>query len=169
VSASNHPGLEEYYRSLGLAEHAWHIGPEHPSLEELALALLETTNEARVLEVGVQAGGFAVPVVLALSGRTGFSYTGIDSLDYPNAVPLRVIAGYFSQHGVTRNLRFIESDSTAALRGLPGESFDLILLDHYKPKYPLDFFHVCARGLISGDGAIVLHDVLGHAAGPWHV
>jgi hypothetical protein len=57
--------LQQYYASLGLPEAAWLVGPEHPAIEELALAVLATTRGARILEVGVQSGGFAVPVILA--------------------------------------------------------------------------------------------------------
>lgn len=169
MSETNVQTLQQYYASLGLPEEAWHVGPEHPSIEELAIRLLATTRHARILEVGVQSGGFAVPVILASANRPGFAYTGIDSLDYTNAVPLRLIADYLATRGITQNLRFIESDSTAALRTLPAKAFDLILLDHYKPKYPLDLHEVCARGLVSDDGVIVLHDVLGHAASEWTV
>jgi len=161
--------LQQYYARLGLPEEAWHVGPEHPSLEELALRILATTERARILEVGVQSGGFAVPVVLATARRSGFAYTGIDSLDSTNAVPLRLISEYLAQHGVTEHLRFIESDSTAALRTLPQDSYDLILLDHYKPKYPIDLREVLARGLLGAGGAIVVHDVLTHAAADWKV
>lgn len=161
--------LQEYYASLGLPEAAWHVGPEHPSLEELALRLLATTRQARILEIGVQSGGFAVPVVLATAHRRGFAYTGIDSLDYTNAVPLRLIADYLAARGVTQHLRFMESDSTAALRALPPDSYDLILLDHYKPKYPVDLFEVLQRRLLNAGGAIVAHDVLAHAARDWQV
>jgi hypothetical protein len=49
--------LKEYYRSLGYPESRWHIGPEHPHLEDYAIRLLETLPRARVLEVGYQAGG----------------------------------------------------------------------------------------------------------------
>lgn len=167
MSDTDAVSLQQYYARLGLPEEAWHIGPEHPSIENLAIRLLATTRQARILEVGVQSGGFAVPVILSSAHRAGFSYTGVDSLDYTNAVPLRLIAEYLATRGITQNLRFIESDSTAALRTLVAHSFDLILLDHYKPKYPLDLYEVCARDLLNADGVIVLHDVLGHAASEW--
>jgi predicted O-methyltransferase YrrM len=161
--------LEDYYARLGLPPDAWHVGPEHPSLEELGVRLLGVTRQARILEIGVQSGGFAVPVILEMANRAGFSYTGVDSLDYTNAVPLKLVAGYLASRGVTEHLRFIEGDSTAALRTLAARSYDLILLDHYKPKYPLDLFEICARDLLSGDGAIVLHDTMAHAAAAWKV
>ena len=133
------------------------------------MRLLAATRQARILEVGVQSGGFAVPVILATAHRPGFAYTGIDSLSYTNAVPLRLISDYLATRGVTQHLQFIESDSTAALRSLPSDSYDLILLDHYKPKYPIDLYEVLRRGLPSADGVVVVHDVLTHAAREWQV
>jgi predicted O-methyltransferase YrrM len=169
VRETNSQTLQQYYASLGRPEEAWHVGPEHPSIEDLAIRLLATTRQARILEVGVQSGGFAVPVILASAHRSGFAYTGIDSLDYTNAVPLRLIADYLATRGITQTLQFIESDSTTGLRTLQPNSFDLILLDHYKPKYPRDLYEVCMRDLLSDDGVIVVHDVLGHAANEWKV
>ena len=161
--------LEEYYTRLGLPREAWHIGPEHPALEQLALRLLTSMRSARILEIGVQAGGFAVPVITAAADRPRFSYVGVDNLAYSNAVPLAHVAGYLEAQGVSGGVRFVEGDSTAMLREAAPDSFDLILLDHYKPKYPVDLHSVCARGLLSADGAIVLHDVLAHAAPEWAV
>src|SRR5688572_2578069 len=102
--------LQQYYASLGLPEEAWHVGPEHPAIEELGLAVLSTTRGARILEVGVQSGGFAVPVILASYTQVGFSYTGVDNLEYTNAVPLRLISQYLAQRGITENIRFFEGD-----------------------------------------------------------
>ncbi len=161
--------LEEYYTRLGLPRDAWHVGPEHPALEQLALRLLASMRSARILEIGVQAGGFAVPVIMAAADRPGFSYVGVDNLAYSNAVPLAHVGGYLELRGISRNVRFVEGDSTPVLREAAPASFDLILLDHYKPKYPVDLHTVCARGLLSADGAIVLHDVLAHAAPDWAV
>jgi predicted O-methyltransferase YrrM len=169
VSETNIQTLQQYYASLGLPEDAWHVGPEHPSIEELAIRLLATTRHARILEVGVQSGGFAVPVILASAHRSDFAYTGIDSLDYTNVVSLRLIADYLATRDITQKQRFIESDSTAGLRTLQPNSFDLILLDHYKPKHPRDLYEVCMRDLLSDDGVIVVHDVVGHAANEWKV
>jgi len=162
------PTLQEYYADLGLVEDAWHVGPEHPGLEELGISLLDH-GKARILEIGVQSGGFAVPVILATAGRPGFSYVGVDNLEYTNAVPLRLVAGYLALHGVTENVEFFEGDSARVLAQVRPDSFDLILIDHYKPKYPLDLFTVCERGLLSQNGRIVLHDVLTHAAPDWKV
>ncbi len=166
MSGSNIPTLAEFYQSRGLNDESWHLGPEHPALEELALRTLQGSKETRILEVGVQSGGFAVPVILAASKRSGFSYVGIDNLQYTNAVPLHMIANYLELHGITHHVRFIESDSTRILAGLNSQ-FDVILLDHYKPKYPIDLFTVLQRNLLAPGGSIILHDVLTHAASGW--
>lgn len=161
--------LSAYFQRLGLPESAWHIGPEHPGLEELGLRLLASTAHARVLEFGVQSGGFTAPVVLGSAHRRGFSYVGVDNLEYTNSVPLRLIADYLQLRGVGDRVRFIEGDSSAVLRSLGPDVYDLILLDHHKPKYPVDLYRICARGLLSADGVILLHDVLSHAAEAWSV
>lgn len=159
--------LRDYYTSLGLDEEAWHIGPEHPALEELGLALLASTRRRRILEIGVQAGGFAVPVILATAERPGFAYTGVDNLEYTNAVSLRHIVDYLAQLGVHENIQLVEGDADMVLCAARPRSFDLVLLDHYKPRYPVDLLRVCERDLLSEDGAIILHDVLTHAAAEW--
>jgi hypothetical protein len=163
------PTLQDYFRDLKLAEDAWHVGPEHPSLEDLGLALLASSPRARILEIGVQSGGFAVPVILASARRPEFSYLGVDNRQYTNAVPLTLITDYLALHGITQHVRFNEDDSSRVLKAAKAFSFDLILLDHYKPKYATDLYQICARGLVSEDGVIVLHDVLTHAASEWKV
>ena len=44
-------------------------------LEERAINLLSEMPRARVLEIGYQSGGFAVPVILAMRDRSDFSVT----------------------------------------------------------------------------------------------
>jgi hypothetical protein len=105
------PGLAEYYARSGLAAGSWLVGPEHPALEALGIRLLSNTASARILELGVQSGGFAVPVILSCAHREGFAYTGVDNLAYTNAVPLHHIADYLALHRVTHGLRFVESES----------------------------------------------------------
>jgi hypothetical protein len=161
--------LTEYYKALGLPDEAWHLGPEHPELERLALRVLGGSARARILEIGVQSGGFAVPVILDSAGRPGFSYTGVDALKYTNAVPLGLIADYLDQRRITGPIRFVEGDSTQALSAMTADSFDLILLDHYKAKYALDLHIVCARELLNAEGTIIVHDVLAHAARAWSI
>jgi predicted O-methyltransferase YrrM len=168
-SSSNVPTLVDYYDRSGLPAGAWLVGPEHPALEELGLRLLANTKSARILELGVQSGGFAVPVILAAARRERFAYTGVDNLEYTNAVPLRYIATYLGLHGVTRGLRFVEGSSGTVVQAVTAHSYDLILIDHYKPRYPIDLYAICSRQALSEDGAIVLHDVLTHAAPDWIV
>jgi len=161
--------LQDYYQNLGLPEEAWHIGPEHPGLEQFALRILATLAQARTLELGVQSGGLAVPLISGAAGRPDFSYTGVDSLEYPNAVPLRLIADYLTQAGITAPARFIESDSTRVLRTASPSSYDLIIFDHYKPKYPIDLDLVFERNVLGPGGVILLHDVLAGAKADWRV
>jgi predicted O-methyltransferase YrrM len=123
----------------------------------------------RILEIGVQSGGFAVPVILAAHHGREFSYTGVDNREYTNAVPLQLISDYLRLHDVSQGIRLIEGDSTAVIRASPPSSFDLILMDHYKPKYSYDLLHLFERDLLSDDGAVVLHDVLTHARRQWRV
>jgi hypothetical protein len=95
------PNLHHYYRSLDLPEESWHVGPEHPGLEELGIRLVMGTKQRRILEIGVQSGGFAVPVVLAVAHAGSFSYLGVDNREYTNAVPLQLVADYLELRGVT--------------------------------------------------------------------
>jgi hypothetical protein len=168
-SPSNVPSLADYYQSSGLPASSWLIGPEHPALEDLGLRLLANTNSARILELGVQSGGFAVPVILAAARRERFAYTGVDNLEYTNAVPLRHVADYLALHGVTQGLRFVEGSSGVVVQAAASHSYDLILIDHYKPRYPIDLYAICSRDVLSEGGVIVLHDVLTHAAPDWVV
>ena len=161
--------LADYYRNLGLPEESWHIGPEHPGLEEMVLRVLATLARARTLELGVQAGGLAVPLIAGAAGRPDFSYTGVDSLAYPNAVPLHLIAKYLKEAGIAAPVQFIESDSTPMLRAAAAASYDLIVFDHFKPKYPIDLFLVFERDILSAEGVIILHDVLMAARAEWRV
>lgn len=64
--------LAEYKQTLGYPPSRWHISPEHPFLERYWLGLLASMPSVRVLEVGYQAGGFAVPLILAMRERADF-------------------------------------------------------------------------------------------------
>jgi predicted O-methyltransferase YrrM len=160
--------LKEYYRSLGYPESRWHIGPEHPHLEDYAIRLLETLPRARVLEVGYQAGGFAVPLILRCHSRPDFEYLGIDSLTYKNAVDGNVIAGYLSSLGITSRYQFATGDAGKLIR-VSTREFDLVLLDHEKRLYPREFLTIARRQLLSREGYILFHDVSGRAHTAWKV
>ena len=159
--------LAEYYAAVGYPPARWLIGPEHPSLEDAAIHLLGSMPAARVLEIGYQAGGFAVPVILALRERQDFRYLGVDSGVYENAVPGEVIGAYLAECGVRSDYRFCTADAGRFVAGLRGQQFDLVLLDHYKPLYPRELFTILDRGLVSPGGVILIHDVLGRAARVW--
>lgn len=159
--------LSEYYTSLGFSPSEWHVGPEHPRLEEYAIDLLRRLPGGRVLEVGYQAGGFAVPVILASHQRPDFAYTGIDSGAYKNAVSGDVIARYLDGVGTRPSYAFHTGDAGAFLRSLADRQFDMILIDHFKPLYPREFHTVVTRGLLSDGGVVLLHDVLGNATREW--
>lgn len=159
--------LAAYYQALGYAPSRWHIGAEHPMLEEHAVRLVGERPRARVLEVGYQAGGFAVPVILALHARPGFAYVGVDSMAYGSAVGAAVIGKYLAERGVTSGYEFVASDAGPFLRRVP-PAFDLVLIDHDKRLYPRDLRTVLRRDLVSADGLVLLHDVLGKARRVWH-
>ena len=159
--------LAAYYTALGYPASRWHIGAEHPLLEEYAIRLLGTLPRARVLEVGYQAGGFAVPLILAMHARPGFAYVGVDSMAYGSAVDGPTIGRYVSQRGVSGGYEFVERDAGAFLREV-SPTFDLILIDHDKRLYPRDLRTVLRRNLVSPSGVVLLHDVLGKARRVWH-
>lgn len=158
--------LQEYYQALGYPRSRWHIGAEHPLLERYAIDLLGRMPRARVLEVGYQSGGFAVPVILAMRDRADFSYVGIDSFVYGSAVAGTVVAAYLERHGARRGYEFFAGDARAVLARLRGP-FDLVLIDHDKRLYPRDLLTVLRRSLVSPEGSVLLHDVLGKARGVW--
>ena len=159
--------LSEYYQGLGYPGSRWHIGREHPHLEEYAIRLLHGMPRAKVLEVGYQAGGFAVPVILAMRGRPDFTYLGIDSMAYENAVGGKVIAQYLRDHDVIGCYEFVERDAGEFLARMPLQQFDLVLIDHSKSLYPREFRTLVRRGLVSPYGYTMFHDVLGEAREVW--
>lgn len=159
--------LSAYYEALGYPPARWHIGAEHPLLEETAIRLLGNRPRARVLEIGYQAGGFAVPLILALHGRPGFAYVGVDSMAYGSAVEGAVIARYLRRRGLEDGYAFVERDAHRFLHEV-APSFDLVLIDHDKRLYPRDLRTVLRRGLVSVDGLVLVHDVLGKARRVWH-
>lgn len=159
--------LSEYYSSLGYAPEQWHVGPEHPRLEEFAINLLRERRGTRVLEIGYQAGGFAVPLILAMRDRPELDYLGVDSGAYENAVRGDVIASYLQESGVSTGYRFCWAEAGTFVAGLTGSTFDLVLLDHYKPLYPRELYGILSRRLVAPGGVVLIHDVLGRAAGVW--
>ncbi|MDO8793176.1 MAG: class I SAM-dependent methyltransferase [Vicinamibacterales bacterium] len=159
--------LAQYYTDAGLPPAVWHLGPEHPALEQCVIDRLTRMTGKRVLEIGVQAGGCGVPVIDALHREPGFSYTGVDNHSYSNAVPFSVIDAFLRARGVATGVAFVESDGAAFLASAAPGSFDVILLDHYKPLYPGSLLEICVRRLLAPGGLVLCHDVLGNAADVW--
>src|SRR5437867_8566063 len=108
-----HDELARHYRNERLADDAWHIGPEHPALERVALEVLKSLVGRHVVEIGFQAGGFAVPIIFALHRDPRFRYVGVDNLAYTNSVRPAAIEGFLRSRVTTGCYEFIQSDSTA--------------------------------------------------------
>jgi hypothetical protein len=159
--------LARHYQNEGLPDEAWHIGPEHPALERAALEVLETLSGLHVLEIGFQAGGFAVPIIFALHRDPRFRYAGVDNLAYTNSVRPVTIEGFLRPRVTSGCYEFIQSDSTRFLKTLAPASVDLVLLDHFKPLYERDLLVLCRRGIVKPGGVILLHDVHSGAANAW--
>jgi hypothetical protein len=159
--------LAEYYRALGYTSDRWHIGQEHPYLEDFAIRLLRQLSRARVLEIGYQAGGFAVPIILEMQEHPDFLYVGIDNGAYPNAVDPLVITDYLKLQQITCDFSFRHGDAKEVLSRLAPQEFDLILVDHYKPFYFREFYEIASKGWIAPGGYILFHDVLEKAEAAW--
>jgi hypothetical protein len=167
ASNSLREALARHYQNEGVADEAWHIGPEHPALERTALEILETLDGRRVLEIGFQAGGFAVPIILTLHQDPRFRYVGVDNLAYTNSVRPTTIENFLRSRVTPGCYEFIQSDSTRFLKTLAPSSIDLVLLDHFKPLYERDLLVLCRRGVVKAGGVIFLHDVHAGAASAW--
>jgi len=162
-----HADLIRFYLGHGLTADQFWFGHEHPMLEETALRLLAGRARARVLEIGYQAGGFAVPVITALHRTPGFDYTGLDSLAYPNAISSELLTEYLTLQGVAADrFRLLKVDAWDFLMTC-GETFDLILIDHVKSLYPRELETVLVRRRVAEGGVVLLHDVLGKAKEAW--
>ena len=163
----HHVDLMRFYLDRGLAPGQFWFGREHPALEEAALRLLATRSRVRVLEIGYQAGGFAVPVITSLHRTPGFHYTGLDSLAYPNAVTSELLTEYLTLQGVAPDrFRLLKVDAWDFLMTCP-ETFDLILIDHVKSLYPRELETVLSRRRVAAGGLVLLHDVLEKATEAW--
>jgi hypothetical protein len=162
-----HEKLARHYQSEGLHDEAWHIGPEHPALERTALEVLDSLVGRNVVEIGFQAGGFAVPVICALHRDPRFRYIGVDNLAYTNAVRPDAIERFLRPRVTPGCYEFIQSDSTGFLKTMAPGSVDLVLLDHFKPLYERDLLLLCQRSIVKAGGVILLHDVDAGAAQAW--
>lgn len=155
--------LHDYYTTKRIL---YHIGKEHPALEQVALTWLRQAPRQHVLELGYQAGGFAVPLITALASSPTFRYCGVDSLAYPNAVPVEALYDYLHHEGLDAPVRFHQSSVGTFLCTSLVKPYDLVLMDHAKRDYPLDLWWLLRRGWVAPNGVVLLHDVLGKAKGP---
>jgi CheY-like chemotaxis protein len=124
-------------------------------------------HKARVLEIGYQSGGFAVPMIAAMSKLPGFEYIGVDDCSYSNAVNPKVIAEYLRSEGITEVYQFLQADADQFLRSYTGAPFDLVLIDHAKPLYPRECRTLLRRHMLSPRGYMLFHDVLAKASLSW--
>ena len=159
--------LQKYYQCKGFSPKQYHIGAEHPALENFFLQFTKEMTRLHIMEIGFQSGGFAVPVILANEKHLDFTYLGIDSGEYESAVDGGVISTYLEGHNVKCNCEFVKADSGSYLKKMPYRTYDLILIDHYKPLYLRDFYTIARRKLVSPDGYVLFHDVLGRAKSVW--
>jgi len=162
-----HRELADYYLSQGLAPERFWIGPEHPALEELALSILRERESKRVLEIGYQAGGFAVPIIYALHNLPEFHYTGIDNLGYHNSVSNELISSFLAIQRIPEDKYLFKIADAWDFLMTCEEKFDLVLIDHVKRLYPRELGAVFVGELLAPSGVILLHDVLHEAADAW--
>lgn len=163
--------LKEYYLESGLCADDFHIGPEHPGIEERAIDLLAKSSGKRVLEIGYQSGAFAAPVIEAYGRDDSFDYTGVDNFAFNNSIRSnwrpQFIEGYLASKNLNKTAyRFLQGDANAFLLA-QREPYDLILIDHLKPLYARELRTILKRKLIKPDGVILVHDVAGRAKQVW--
>lgn len=136
------------------------MGPEHPRLEQYAIDIMSHLSTKRVLEIGYQSGGFAIPVICRYANEPGFSYHGIDNGAYSNAVPQENIEKYLHAQEIHRGFVFARGDAAQEMRRLWGKQFDLVLIDHLKTLYARELLSLLSRDLLADTAYILLHDVL---------
>lgn len=163
-----HEKLREFYIARGLTADDFWIGSEHPALEDVALELLKPMASKSVLEIGYQAGGFAVPLIIENLHDPAFRYLGIDNLQYRNALSGGLIREFLLRHGANEDkFLFLQDDATGFLMRCT-DRFDLILVDHVKRLYPEALRVILSRSLIARGGCILLHDVENKASEAWY-
>ncbi|MBN1980892.1 MAG: hypothetical protein JW795_05135 [Chitinivibrionales bacterium] len=159
--------LIQFYHDKGLTSDQFWLGPEHPALENLAIEVLSKKKSKKVLEIGYQAGGFAIPLILQFKDDDDFRYTGVDSLAYANSVNGATITQYLlSQHVGETKYDFVIQDAQRFLNA-QSQKYDLILIDHLKKLYPRALKSIIKKNLLADKGTIFLHDVLKRAEKAW--
>ncbi len=157
----------EFYKREGLGPKQYHFGDEHPRLETVIQEILAGQPGKRFLEIGFQSGGTAFPVIHVFEGEYSFFYTGVDNLQYHNAVSVELLKKYLHENGVRSDCwEFLVGDATKVLSGLK-HPYDVILIDHYKPLYLDALKAILFTGLLKENGVILFHDVLDKAEQAW--
>ena len=163
--------LRTFYENQGLSSADYHIGPEHPGLEEKAIQLIQDHPLPKILEIGYQSGGFSIPIILTLYGKRGFSYVGIDNMQFNESINSKwnvdLLNNFLLLKGVDKHcFKFHIGDSGEFLKKC-NDHYDLILIDHMKALYPRELRMIFRRRLICKGGVILLHDVLKRAKMAW--
>lgn len=164
------PEIESYIDEVGYREHpvlaecraeaqtrgamaVMQIAPEQGAFLQL---LIEITGARHVLEIGAFTGYSTLAMALSLpeSGQ-------ITTCDIDEAV-INVARQFWAKAGVTHRIDVRIADAEKTLGDLSdhGASFDLILIDADKPKYPTYLEY--AIKLVKVGGLIVVDDTLIH-------
>ena len=163
--------LRDWYLRNGVNEGEFCIGPEHPAMENLAIQLLEKKPQKRVLEIGYQSGGFAIPVISKFGRIPGFHYTGIDNLQFhgnwQGGWNLSLLTKCLDEHEIPRTAYEFQQGDAKHFLCQCAEKYDLILIDHLKSLYVRELKTILQKKLIQPSGHILLHDVTKRAKQAW--
>lgn len=164
--------LHEWYLRNGVQDGEFCLGPEHPAMEDIAITLLEKRPTKRILEIGYQSGGFAIPVIAHFAQSPGFQYTGIDNLEFhasrPGGWEFSHLGECLDEIGVPRDVyQFHTGDAKEFLTECT-DKYDIILIDHLKALYVRELRVVLQHKLIDPEGFILLHDVNKRASQAWN-
>jgi len=163
--------LRKFYVDQGLHDKDFHIGPEHPGLEEKALLLVKDIPAPRILEIGYQSGGFSIPMIVTLFKNQGVTYEGIDNLEFNESINSRwqprFLEEFLEKEGVDNSCFTFNNGDGAEFLKQCDHQYDLILIDHLKALYPRELKLILQNHLIKEGGFILLHDVSIRAKVAW--
>lgn len=163
--------LNGWYLRNGVHEGEFCVGPEHPAMENLAISFLEGRSTKRVLEIGYQSGGFAIPIITQLAKFPGFHYTGIDNLEFhsnrPGGWNLSHLSSCLDEFEVPKTAYDFHTGDAKEFLARCREKYDLILIDHLKALYVRELRAILQRKLVQPTGCLLLHDVNKRADQAW--